>query len=161
MQGLKKQSQATSAETAASAGCRTSSSLVNKRSTIQAELIGINVEDIESSKLVSIVAVDDSEVESIASDGDDKPHSIATKTRLVSFAAVVRLCLSRKSNATEFFSHSLRVALLYYRNQAWKTGWLVTEWTTRMTIAMTTIALVENVVLVTPSQFHRMRYVSV
>jgi hypothetical protein len=103
MQGLKKQSQATSAETAASAGCRTSSSLVNKRTTIQAELIGINVEDIESSKLVSIVAVDESEVESIASDGDDKPHLIATKPRLVSFAVVVRLRLSRKSNAIEFF----------------------------------------------------------
>jgi hypothetical protein len=101
-QGLKKQSQATSAETAVSDGCRTSSSLANKR-TIQAELIGINVEDIESSKLVSIVAVDESEVESIASDGDDKPHLIATKPRLVSFAVVVRLCLSRKSNAIEFF----------------------------------------------------------
>jgi hypothetical protein len=103
-QGVKKQSQATSAMgvvTTASDGCRTSSSLADKR-TIQAELIGINVEDIESSKLVSDVAVDDSELKSIASDGYGKPHSVATKT-LVQFAVVVRLCLSRKSNATELF----------------------------------------------------------
>lgn len=49
-QEVQKQSQAASAlcvENFVSDGCRTSSRLANKRTT-QAELIGINVEDIES-----------------------------------------------------------------------------------------------------------------
>jgi hypothetical protein len=96
-QGCKKQSQAASAagvENAASDGCRTSSRLAKKRTT-QAELTGINAEHIESSSLVAVVAVEGDEPESITS--DDGPKT------LVSYAVVVRLCLSCKSNGTALF----------------------------------------------------------
>ena len=117
-QGVKNQSQNTPAMgvgTAISDGYCTSSSLADKRA-IQAELIGIN----GSSKLVSVVAVDDSELKLIACDGDGKPHPVTTKT-LESSAVVVRfLCLSRKSNATELFLTHYVLPFssvpVYYRN---------------------------------------------
>jgi hypothetical protein len=90
------QSQVTSAMgvgIAASDECRTSSSLVNKRTT-RAELIGINAEDIDSSKLVSDVSVEESESESTTCNGDGKPPAVAT-SKLVPYTWVVSLDWSR------------------------------------------------------------------
>jgi hypothetical protein len=87
-QGDKKESQATSAtgvEIAAINGCRTSSTLANKRTT-QAGQIGTNVEDIVSTKLVTIMSVNDSEPESITNDGEGTPAPVVA-------TEVVRLCL--------------------------------------------------------------------
>jgi hypothetical protein len=100
------QSQVTSAmgvEIAASDECRTNSSLgVNKR-TNRAELIGINAEDIDSSKLVSVVCVEDSESESITCNGDGKPTAVATP-KLVPYTWVVSLGdSSRKSDGRALF----------------------------------------------------------
>jgi hypothetical protein len=88
----KMQSQATSAmgvEIAASDECRTNSSLANKR-TNRAELIGINAEDIDNSKLVSAVSVEEIESESITCNGDGKPTAVATP-KLVPYNWVVSL----------------------------------------------------------------------
>jgi hypothetical protein len=107
-----KESQATSAmgvENATNNGRRASSRLANKRTT-QSGQIGTNLEDIVSSKLMSIISADDSEPESITSDGDYKPPAVAAE-KLVTFAVVVRLCLSCKSIATAFVSRSFYVAL--------------------------------------------------
>jgi hypothetical protein len=102
--GVKKQSLAMSAmgvEAAESDGCRTSLSLTNK-GTIQADLIGINVEDIESSKLVSGVSYD-SEADSIISDCDGKQPVVAPR-KLKPYTVVVSLGLPRnKSNGTSLF----------------------------------------------------------
>jgi hypothetical protein len=140
-QGVEKQSQATSVmgvEIAASDGCRTSRSRLlakNKRSTTGAELIGINADNMDSSKLVSVVGSDH---ESITSNGDDgKPPAVATN-KLVPFAVVVSLGWSRASRTVQrcYVSHTLSLALLFlsrvfnYSNQAWRTWWLVPEWTT-------------------------------
>jgi hypothetical protein len=114
-QGIEKQednmqSQAMSTmgvEIAASVGCRsTSSSLVNKQTT-GAELIGINAADIDfSSKLASVVSVDDSDHESITSNGDDgKPPAVATN-KLVPYTGVVSLGWLRASRTLQrCFSH--------------------------------------------------------
>jgi hypothetical protein len=114
-QGIEKQednmqSQAMSTmfvEIAASDGCRsTSSSLFNRRTT-RAELVGINAADIDfSSKLASVVIVEDSDHESISSNGDDgKPPAVATN-KLVPNIVVVSLCWSRASRTVQrCFSH--------------------------------------------------------
>jgi hypothetical protein len=108
-QGEKKESRATSTtgvENAVTDGCRTSLRLANKHTTESVQ-IGTNIGDNVSSKLVS---VDDSEPESVTSDGDGTPPVVATE-KLVPFVMVVRLCLSCKSNGTAFVSHSFRFVL--------------------------------------------------
>jgi hypothetical protein len=94
-------------EIAASDGCRSTSSSLDNRRTTGAELIGINADDTDfSSKLVSVVSVDDSDHELITSNGDNgKPPAIATQ-KLVPNIGVVSLGWSRASRTVQrCFSH--------------------------------------------------------